>query len=88
MDVHNLDKSYNRPYIRPSYLRPRPSELQLALIRADWLLCSLTSDMGTLQGRWVIVILFFPCLVSHKKRKRKKENTDMEKARQDLTFIS
>ncbi|KAK2845025.1 hypothetical protein Q5P01_011684 [Channa striata] len=54
--IVTLTKVTNQPYIRPSYLRPRPSQLQLALIRADWSLCSLTSDMSPLQGLWGIKI--------------------------------
>lgn len=55
----NLDKSSERPHIRPSYLRPRPRGSIFPLIRADWLQCSLTSDTSTLQGLWVIVNFFF-----------------------------
>lgn len=80
-DDRNLDKSYNQPCIRPSYLRPRPSGPRLSLIRADWWQCSLTSDMHTPQGLWVIEIFF-----NLVRRERKKKTDRERKARQDLTL--
>lgn len=78
MDDRNLDKSYNRPRIRSSYLRPWPSGPHVSLIRADWLPRSLTSDMSALQGTvGNCDFSFFT----------KKKNTDGErKVRQDLTL--